>query len=57
MYKNAKRDYDGLQMVFEEDEMKNILHFVIGLILLPVTDSRRKKFDYLENTFTLLKHF
>lgn len=57
MFKFSKRDYCGLSVVFETREHESILHFIIGLILLPITDERRKKFDYLENLLTLLKHF
>lgn len=57
MFKFAKRDYLGLSVVFESREHESILHFILGLILLPITEDRRKKFDYLENLLTLLKHF
>lgn len=30
---------------------------MVGIILLPLRDSRREKFDYMENTIKLMKHF
>jgi tetratricopeptide (TPR) repeat protein len=56
-YDRAKRDYESLQGVFCHNEGQSILHFVVGLILLPLRESRREKFDYLENTLKLIKHF
>ena len=56
-YARAKRDYESLQGVFCHNEGESILHFVVGLILLPLRESRREKFDYLENTLKLIKHF
>lgn len=56
-YKKAKRDYEGLQKIFCNNEAESILHFIIGLILLPLRESRREKFDYLENLLKLIKHF
>ena len=56
-YKKAKRDYEALQKLFCQNEAEAVLHFVIGLILLPLRESRREKFDYLENLLKLIKHF
>jgi len=30
---------------------------MMGIVLLPLRDSRREKFDYIENTMKLMKHF
>ena len=56
-YDIAKRDYDSLQKIMCQEELTHILHFVTGLILLPLNENRREKFNYLENTLKLIKHF
>ena len=53
----AKRDYNGLQVLFQEKEFDAILNFVCGLILLPINENRFEQFSNVESLFSMLNYF
>eukprot|EP00347_Sterkiella_histriomuscorum_P021543 403333609 len=62
-YKNTKnfiksqRDYNSLQLKFNQNNGKDLIKYIFGILLLPLQEDRKIQADYIENYYELANFY